>query len=101
MTDRRLPAEPREPLLELCHTFFERLLLRLPAGTRNLRSLFLVAKACTDLRALLRGHLRPDPTGALDLLVRPPEDLGHGSDDTRSRGPSSGAVARAILASRA
>jgi len=57
------------PLLEFCHSFLERLLFRLFAGTRGLRSLLLVAEASESLRALFSGHLRPDPAGAFDLVA--------------------------------
>lgn len=65
------PLSPKsgDPLLELCHTFLERLLLNLFAGTRSLHLLLLFTEARTDLRSLLSGHLRPDPAGAFDLVA--------------------------------
>jgi hypothetical protein len=64
-----LSAESRDPLLELCHSFLERFLLRLFAGTRDLHLLLLVTETSADLRPLLGAHLRPDPAGAFDLAA--------------------------------
>jgi hypothetical protein len=65
----QLASESGESLLELCHSFLEGFLLRVFAGTGGLHLLLLVTEAGSDLRLLLRGHLRPDPAGAFDFAA--------------------------------